>query len=164
VRIMLGETAAENKNRCGETENGTEQMIELSCNVDDMTAEEIGFATDRILSSGAREVYTVAVGMKKSRPGTLIRVICSPEDRNEMIKLIYKYTTTIGVREIVTRRYILDRTVETINTSYGKVRVKKSSGYGVERTKYEYEDIAEIAREQGISLDDVKSVIETDQS
>ena len=164
VRIMLGETAAENKNRCGETENGTEQMIELSCNVDDMTAEEIGFATDRILSGGAREVYTVAVGMKKSRPGTLIRVICSPEERDEMIKLIYKYTTTIGVRETVTRRYILDRTVETINTSYGKVRVKKSSGYGVERIKYEYEDIAEIAREQGISLDDVKSVIETDQS
>lgn len=164
VRIMLGETAAENKNRCGETENGTEQMIELSCNVDDMTAEEIGFATDRILSGGAREVYTVAVGMKKSRPGTLIRVICSSEERDEMIKLIYKYTTTIGVRETVTRRYILDRTVETINTSYGKVRVKKSSGYGVERTKYEYEDIAEIAREQGISLDDVKAVIETDQS
>ena len=164
VRIMLGETAAENKNRCGETENGTEQMIELSCNVDDMTAEEIGFATDRILSGGAREVYTVAVGMKKSRPGTLIRVICSPEERDEMIKLIYKYTTTIGVRETVTRRYILDRTVETINTSYGKVRVKKSSGYGVERIKYEYEDIAEIAREQGISLDDVKAVIETDQS
>jgi hypothetical protein len=159
VRVMLGEAVEREA-----AENGTEQMIELSCNVDDMTAEEIGFATERILSGGAREVYTVAVGMKKSRPGTLIRVICSPEQRDEMIKLIYKYTTTIGVRETVTRRYILDRTVDTINTSYGKVRVKKSSGYGVERVKYEYEDIAEIAREQGISLDDVKAVIETDQS
>ena len=77
-----------------------------------------------------------------------------------MIRLIYKYTTTIGIRETVTKRYILDRTVETVDTPYGRVRVKKSSGYGVERCKFEYEDLAAIARDKNISVAEVREAIE----
>ncbi|MBQ7669147.1 MAG: nickel pincer cofactor biosynthesis protein LarC [Clostridia bacterium] len=149
VRAMLGESAG-----------STDSVLELSCNVDDMTAEEIGFAMERLFEGGAREVYSVPAGMKKSRPGTLLRVICDPRDRDGILKLIFKHTSTIGVREIPTRRYVLDREVKEIDTRFGKVTVKESSGYGVRKRKYEYEDIARIARENGMSLADVKSALE----
>lgn len=66
-----------------------------------------------------------------------------------MVHAIFKHTTTIGVRETVSQRYILNRDIITVETPYGQVRCKKSSGYGVERCKYEYDDIVRIAREQG---------------
>ena len=156
VRAMLGES-------CGktniETRDKTDTMLELSCNVDDMTAEEIGFAMEHLFEDGAREVYTIPIGMKKSRPGTLIRVICLEEDREKMLALLFKHTTTIGVRETVTKRYVLDRSLETINTPYGEVRRKVSSGYGVSRAKYEYDDLQRIAKEKDMSLDEVREYL-----
>ena len=149
IRAMLGESS-----------DKTEIVSELSCNVDDMTAEEIGFAMDRLLEGGANEAYTVPVGMKKNRPGTLIRVMCSPDDVDMMVRLIYKYTSTIGVRETRTRRFILDRKIDTIRTDYGDVRIKTSTGYGVTRSKYEYDDIARIAAEKGLSIREVRSMID----
>jgi uncharacterized protein (TIGR00299 family) protein len=145
VRAMLGETT-----------DKTDVVLELSCNVDDMTAEAISFAMERLFEGGAHEVYTVPIGMKKSRPGTLIRVMCKEQDKEKIIGSLFKYTTTIGVREAVTHRYILNRKIETVQTPYGEVRRKVSSGYGVSRSKYEYEDLARIAKEQKISLDEVK--------
>ena len=124
VRAMLGESS-----------DKTEMVSELSCNVDDMTAEEIGFAMEQLFAGGANEVYTVPVGMKKNRPGTLIRVMCSTDDVDRMVRLLYRYTSTIGVRETLTRRFILDRKIDTVKTEYGDVRVKASSGYGVTRSK-----------------------------
>ena len=144
----------------GESEDKTDTVLELSCNVDDMTAEEIGFAMDRLFEDGANEVFTIPIGMKKSRPGTLIRVMCKEQDREKMLHLIFKYTSTIGVRETPTHRYILDRRIETVETPYGKVRRKISSGYGVSRTKYEYEDLAQIARGQALSIEEVKKLLE----
>ena len=144
----------------GETEDKTDQVLELSCNVDDMTAEAVSFAMERLFEGGAYEVYTVPIGMKKSRPGTLIRVMCGEEDKERLLQLIFQHTTTIGVRETVTRRYILDRHLETVHTPYGEVRRKSSSGYGVSRYKYEYEDLARIAREKGLSLEEVRRMVE----
>jgi hypothetical protein len=143
----------------GETTDKTDVVLELSCNVDDMTAEAISFAMERLFEGGAHEVYTVPIGMKKSRPGTLIRVMCKEQDKEKIIGLLFKYTTTIGVREAVTHRYILDRKIETVQTPYGEVRRKVSFGYGVSRSKYEYEDLARIAKEQNISLDEVKKCL-----
>ena len=153
VRAMLGETSP------GETEDNTNIVLELSCNVDDMTAEAVGFAMERLFEAGAKEVYTVPIGMKKSRPGTLIRVMCAEQDREKFIELLFRHTTTIGVRETATRRYVLDRRTETALTDYGEVSKKISSGYGVSRVKYEYEDIAKIARENNMSLEDVKGLL-----
>ena len=147
----------------GESTDKTDTVIELSCNVDDMTAEDIAFAVERLFEGGAFEVYTVPVGMKKSRPGTLIRVMCDPSDEEKMIRLIYKYTSTIGVRETLTKRFVLDRKIESVQTKYGAVRVKTSSGYGAARRKYEYEDIARIARENGLSLSEVRAEIENEK-
>ena len=127
-------------------------VVELSCNVDDMTGEAIGFAMERLFEAGAREVYTVPCGMKKSRPGTLITVLCMDKDKEKMVQVLFENTTTIGVREAVFNRYVLDRKTETLETSMGPVRKKISTGYGVTRMKYEHEDLARIAREQGITL------------
>lgn len=152
VRAMIGETA-----------DKTDMVLELSCNADDMTAEAIGFAMEQLLAGGAFEVYTIPIGMKKSRPGTLIRVMCSEANKEEMVRLIYKHTTTIGVRENPTRRYVLDRKLVTVDTSYGPVRRKDSYGYGVTRSKWEYDDLAKIAKEQGISIAEARELIETEQ-
>ena len=144
----------------GRTEDRQETVSELSCNVDDMTAEALAFAAERLFEGGALEVYTIPVGMKKSRPGTLLRVLCRAEDRERLLALLFRHTTTIGVRETVTRRYVLDRRVQTLQTPYGEVRKKVSVGWGVRREKYEYEDLARIARERGIGLDEVRALLE----
>ena len=142
VRAMLGES----EEQSGDT------VVQLSCNVDDMTAEAMGFALERLYEAGALEAFTVPVGMKKSRSGLLLTVICRPEQQEELVRAIFRHTTTIGIRMSEKRRAVLDRQIETLETPYGTVRKKHVSGYGVERWKYEYEDLARIAKEQGISL------------
>lgn len=149
VRAMLGET-----NEQGNT------VLELSCNVDDMTAEEIGFAMECLFEGGALEVYTVPIGMKKSRPGTLIRVMCKEEEREKMTELLFKHTTTLGIRETKTRRYVLERKSITLDTPYGPVHRKDSAGYGVKRSKYEYDDLSRIAKEKGISMKEARQLVE----
>lgn len=144
VRALLGETAVE-----GDT------VAELCCNVDDMTAEAIGFAMETFLAAGALEVYTVPAGMKKSRPGIVLHVMCREAMKDEMVALIFRHTTTIGIRENLSRRYTLGRFEEKVQTPYGEIRKKVSTGYGVTREKYEYEDLARIAREQGMSIREV---------
>ncbi len=143
----------------GETEDAGDSVLQLECNVDDMTAEELGFAMETILEAGALEVYTVAAGMKKSRPGTILCVLCHEDAKETLVRVIFRNTTTIGVREHRCSRYTLKRSFETVQTPYGDVQKKLSSGYGVTREKYEYEDLARIAREQGISLAEVRRVI-----
>ena len=147
LRAMLGESASKR-----------DSVLELSCNVDDMTAEEIGFAMERLFDGGALDVYTLPIGMKKSRPGTLIRVMCAEDSRDEMVALLFRHTSTLGVREASMRRHVLDRKTVTVETPCGPVRRKDASGYGVHRSKYEYEDLAAIARKQNISLSDAASL------
>jgi len=149
VRAMLGESADQ-----------TETAVELSCNVDDMTAEELGFAMERLFEGGAKEVYTVPIGMKKSRPGTLLRVICGQQEEGDMVRLLYKHTSTIGVRAALTQRFVLERKSETVTTPYGDVRLKTSVGYGVTRQKVEYDDLARIAKENDLSLAEARKQIE----
>ena len=136
----------------GETEAPIDAIVELRCNVDDMTGEAIGFALEQLLGSGALDAFTVPVGMKKSRPGVLITVLCREEKKEAMVHLLLKHTTTLGVREFPCRRYALSRTMEVVNTPFGPVRKKVSSGYGVHREKLEYDDLVKIAKEQNISL------------
>lgn len=149
VRVLLGDTEAR-----------TDDVLELSCNVDDMTAEEIGFALERLLEAGAKEVYTTPAGMKKSRPGTVLRVLCAQADREVMVRLLFRHTSTLGVRECVMRRYVLDRRTEQRQTPYGPVGVKRASGWGATREKYEYDDLARIAREQDISLRQARDLMD----
>lgn len=143
----------------GEANGDTDIITQLECNVDDMTAEEIGFATERIMEEGAREVYTIPIYMKKNRPGSLISVICSISERDKIIRAIFKYTSTIGIREKNCGRYVLSRKISQIDTPFGKLKFKKTGGYGVEKVKYEYEDLARIARQNEMSIKDVEEKI-----
>ena len=139
----------------GETEETGDTIVELQCNLDDITSEAIGFAQEQFFEAGALEVYTIPVQMKKSRPGVLLTVMCREEDKDIMLKLFFRNTTTLGVRENVSRRYKLSRTIRKVDTEFGEVRKKVASGYGVTREKYEYEDIARIAKEQEMNLEEV---------
>ena len=148
VRAMLGEQDAP-----------AEEILELSCNLDDCTGEAIGFAMERLLDAGALDVYWTSVGMKKNRPGILLTCMCRPLDREKMVELLFRHTTTLGVRESAFRRYTLSRESKTIQTPDGDIRVKVSTGYGVTREKSEFDDLAKIARETGKSLSELQRSI-----
>lgn len=147
IRAMMGETE-------GET------VCELLCNLDDMTGEEIAFAMEEILSAGALDVYTLPIGMKKSRPAVMLCVMCRRKDRERMMEEIFRHTTTLGIREKICERVVLERESEIVETQFGPVRRKIARGYGTERRKYEYEDLAAIARREGMSLREVKEKME----
>ena len=155
IRATLGLIDESSRVGC-EAAGATDEIIELACTVDDMTGEEIGFAVEELLRGGALDVWTSAVQMKKNRPGTIITVLCSEELRNAMIRLLFRHTSSIGVRETLHRRYILSRESGKKETAYGSIRTKTVSGYGTARSKAEYEDLASIARSSGLSLRDVR--------
>lgn len=143
----------------GETDGGAERIVELSCNLDDMTPEDIAFALERLLAAGARDAFTTPIGMKKSRPGVLLRCLCREEDREAMVRLLFLHTTTLGVRAAVLDRYTLTRREELAATPHGDVRVKVSSGFGVTRRKAEYDDLARIARETGKPIAELRKLV-----
>ena len=143
----------------GETQQPEQHVLELQCNLDDMTPEEIGFAQEVLLDAGALDVYTTPIGMKKSRPGVLLSCLCDPKDREQMVRQLFRLTTTLGVRETVCRRYTLSRTEQTVPTEQGEVRCKRADGWGVSRSKIEYEDAARIARETGSDVRTVRRIL-----
>jgi len=141
----------------GETETGGgDEVLELRCNLDDMTGEAIGFAQERLLEGGALEVFTTAAGMKKSRPGVLLTCLCYAAQREDMLRLLFRHTTTLGVRESICKRHILERSQRMIETGDGPVRVKTAQGWGVTREKLEYEDVVALAREHDVSVQEME--------
>ena len=146
VRAVLGSDSLD----------GTDSIVELRCNLDDMTAEDIGFAMEQLLRAGAPEVFTTPIGMKKNRPGTMLTVLCRADQREEMVRLLLRHTSTLGIRESVCRRFTLTRREETVDTPYGKVRCKISEGYGVCRRKPEYDDLSAIAEAQQLPLSEIR--------
>ena len=139
-----------------------DRVCEFECNIDDMTAEELAFAAERLMEEGAKDVTLTPVVMKKGRPATMLTVMISDEEdeKERMAGLIFRYTTTIGIREIISERYMLDREEKLIDTPYGKVRCKFASGFGTKRHKFEYEDLARIAKERGTGISDIRSELE----
>mgnify|MGYP001624026506 FL=1 len=141
VRAMLGHTQ--------DTEN---EILELVCNLDDMTPEALSFACQRLLEEGALDVYTLPGCMKKGRPGWQLVALCDPAHKDPLIHQVFALTSTTGLRVRTCEKHVLDYTITTRETPYGPVRVKKAQGYGVRRSKPEYEDMARIAREHKITL------------
>lgn len=148
MRAMMGESAAHE-----------DSVLELCCNLDDMTPERIGFAMEELFLAGALDVYTTPIGMKKNRPAVLLICMCRVELRERMIKLLFLHTTTLGIREKVCNRYVMKRFMETVETEYGPVRIKHVSGWGVEREKAEYDDLVRIARQQNLSIAQVDDLV-----
>ncbi len=143
----------------GQTEESAGHILELACNLDDMTPEAVGFAMEQLFAAGALDVYTTPIGMKKNRPGVLLTCMCREDDREAMLRTIFRHTSTLGVRVSVCDRYTLSRRQYAVQTPDGEIRVKESSGWGVLRRKAEFEDLARIARQTGKSIDEVLDTI-----
>ncbi len=151
VRAMLGVSC----------EDSAGSVLELRFNVDDMTGEELAFASERIFKAGALDVSFAGVLMKKGRPGHIVCVICRPADRDAVVRAIFANTSTLGVRELLCRRYEMERTVESVRLADGtEVRRKVASGYGVRRTKWEADDVAVYAVKNAVSLSEAVRRIE----
>lgn len=146
----------------GQTQEGRETIAQLCCNLDDMTPEALGFVQERLWEAGALDVTTTPVGMKKNRPGVLLTCMCRLEDRERLVSLLFRHTTTLGIRESQCSRYTLSRSQRSLETPWGPVRIKTSAGWGVTREKPEYEDLAKIARDQDLPLDKVKELLPKD--
>ena len=176
VRAILGESFAENQ---------PETICELSCNVDDMTGEDIAFAIETFLQNGALDAFTVPCTMKKGRPGVLVTVLCKGPDQKQMTKLILQHTTTLGVRSAIKKRCALSRTesetvipddvlanvtapnmpaeskAQELKTTGNDctIRSKTSTGFGITRNKYEHDDLEKIARTYGLTLAQVRALL-----
>ncbi len=150
LRALLGEGAE------SESPKPDSRIIELACNIDDMTGEDLGFAAERLMELGARDAFFTHVTMKKGRPGVILSVLCTPDTEKLMVKTIFKHTTTLGIRKYDCARYELDRESDLIELPDGNVRVKSSSGYGVTRSKPEYDDLSRIAKETDSTLGEVR--------
>ena len=142
----------------GQTEESAGHILELACNLDDMTPEAVGFAMEQLFAAGALDVYT-PIGMKKNRPGVLLTCMCREDDREAMLRTIFRHTSTLGVRVSVCDRYTLSRRQYAVQTPDGEIRVKESSGWGVLRHKAEFEDLARIARQTDKSIAEVLDTI-----
>lgn len=150
VRVMLGEADA-----------GAEDVVELRCNLDDMTGEALGFAVESLMREGALDAWCEAIVMKKGRPGQMLCCLCRCADEQKFARLMLRHTTTLGVRVQTLRRYALDREPVTLETPWGPVRGKRSTGFGVTRVKPEYDDVAALARKNDAPLSEIASAIET---
>ena len=144
----------------GEEKEETEDMIlELVCNIDDMTPEALAFACTRLMELGALDVYTVAGTMKKGRPGHVLTVLCRPEKEEELARHILTQTTTNGLRVRRCGKYFLAPGMGKVRTRWGDVRVKTAKGYGITHMKPEYEDVAEVARRENLPYQRVEGEV-----
>ena len=133
-----------------------EEVLLLECNLDDMTAEALSYTLERLLAAGALDVWFTPITMKKSRPATLLSVLCRPEDGPALRDLLLRETTTLGVRWQRLQREVAGREMDQVRTPWGVVRRKLKILNGqVISIKPEFEDCARLARENQISLDRV---------
>lgn len=143
LRAMLFEPPVESEG---------DSCLVLECHVDDTTPELIGQFTEKALAAGALDVYTTGVQMKKQRPGTLVTILCRLDDREAVLDLLFRETTTFGVRESVSQRTTLKRRMETVETPFGPVRVKVGTWRGDDVTVApEMDDCIRLASEAGVS-------------
>jgi uncharacterized protein (TIGR00299 family) protein len=130
-----------------------EDMLVIETNIDDMNPEFYDYVLDRLLAAGARDVFLSPIQMKKNRPGTLLRVIAEPKDREALARIILSETSTIGVRYYPVGRIILKRSSEKLKTRHGTIRVKVvEEPNGTRRVTPEYDDLKRIAAAKKIPL------------
>jgi uncharacterized protein (TIGR00299 family) protein len=148
VRLTIGESVA---TLAGKTASETISVLEA--NLDDLNPQVFGYVMDRLLHEGALDAFAMPVQMKKNRPGTLLTVLCKPEDVSRLTQLIFAETTTLGVRRRDEVRQTLARRWESVRTPWGEVRIKIASMNGTV-TNYapEYEDCRKIAAEHHVAL------------
>lgn len=142
VRAFLGES----------DRGGNGEIVELVCNIDDMTPEALAFACTRLLAAGALDVYTTPGMMKKGRAGQVLTVLCAPGQQEELARAIFRETATNGLRARRCEKYFMEPHTETAQTPYGPIRVKVARGWGSEHRKPEFEDVAAAAEKAGVAF------------
>lgn len=157
LRLWLGESASLQANFSDSeaTSSNLETISVLETQIDDLNPQAIGYAFEALFVAGALDVFTQAIGMKKSRPGILLTVICHPENLLSCEAVIFRETTTLGIRRTTQQRAILQREIQQVETEYGKVRVKiawkgQSPEKVIANVQPEYEDCADLARKHNI--------------
>src|ERR1700687_1571231 len=150
LRIMAGEISE----RAVDAHGGTIRVLEA--NLDDMNPQIFGYLLDRALAAGALDVFATPVQMKKSRPGTLVTILCKPEDENKFQEMLFAETTTLGVRSHLVDRRALPREFVKVLTRFGEVRLKISRSEGrVQHAAPEFEDCRKLAEEKNVPLQEV---------
>ena len=134
-------------------------IVKLESNIDDCTGENLGYVMDLLMEAGARDVNYMPVFMKKNRPAYQINVLCTPSDVPKMEDILFRETTTIGVRRMEMKRTVLARRTETITTPYGEIRLKVCGRNGWERAYPEYEDVRKLCREQGLAYPEAYQMV-----
>lgn len=138
------------------SEGPNDRIVELKANIDDMTGEDMGFAMERLLEAGAVDVSYAPVYMKKNRPGVVLTCLCRPGDADRLAREILRHTSTFGVRRTDCPRYAMSVSSAEVETVYGSVPRKTGTGYGLVKSKPEYEAMAEAARLHGVPLAEVR--------
>jgi uncharacterized protein (TIGR00299 family) protein len=147
LRVMIGEAAEKT------VPGYDEEIAVIEANLDDMNPQIYGYFLDKALAAGALDVYTTPVQMKKNRPGTLLTVLCKPQDANALMSLIFGETTTFGLRTYRAQRRTLPREHVSVATSFGDVRVKVSRVNGrILHVAPEYDDCRKLAVEKNVPL------------
>jgi uncharacterized protein (TIGR00299 family) protein len=152
LRIMVGEAAEKS------VPGYDQEITVIEANLDDMNPQIYGYFQEKALAAGALDVFTTPVQMKKNRPGTLLTVLCQPEDAQTLMSLIFAETTTFGVRSHAAQRRVLPRESVKVTTSFGEVRIKLSRVNGrILHVSPEYDDCRKLAEEKNVPLQRVIS-------
>ncbi len=154
VRLLIGDGVAP-------THLGVESVAILETNIDDLNPQMYDYVMARLFKAGALDVFLTPIQMKKNRPGTLLRVICRPDDSGPLTNILLAETSTLGVRQQIMARVSLRREVRTVETPYGQVRVKIATlGDGTRRAAPEYDDCRRLAEETGAPLREITRAAE----
>lgn len=142
-----------------ESDNCGDVIYKLESNIDDCTGEMLGYTMEKLFAAGARDVHYMPVFMKKNRPGWQLNVICKKEDIEKLEAIIFKETTTIGIRRQKMERSVLQREIRTIQTRLGKAQVKVCLIDNEERFYPEYDSVAELCKVHNLSYEQVYQIV-----
>ncbi|HMM81054.1 MAG TPA: nickel pincer cofactor biosynthesis protein LarC [Pyrinomonadaceae bacterium] len=157
IRLILGETIGTTIS----PSRAVEKLVVLESNIDDASPQTLGFAMERAFEANALDCWFTPIQMKKDRPATLLSILCEPSDVERIQQLLFRETTTLGIRQREVERVSLERTSETLSTEFGEVRVKVSRLDGKVLTrKAEFDDLKRIAGETGEPLRSIAAKIE----
>jgi uncharacterized protein (DUF111 family) len=133
-----------------------ETVCQLETTLDDLSGELVGYCIERLWQAGAREVYTIAVGMKKNRPGVLLTMLCDPADAAKLEDILFRETTTLGIRRTMVARRVLERRPHTVETPFGPIAGKIGwLSDGLPRFAPEYESCRQAAEKHERPLHEI---------
>lgn len=143
-----------------EVYGNSDQVLKIETNIDDQTPEQLGYVMDVLLDHGALDIFYTSIQMKKNRSGILLTVLTTPDRKEFFTKLLFKHTSTIGMRYTVMDRTIMERTFETVTTAYGDVQIKVNTYQDITKKTIEYKDCERIAKANDLAIADVYRLVQ----